>query len=75
MLCEVISPVMNALVPEYLEILLSNLIFQPPKTHIPCFGFFVTHFLMDKGIGRLVVSLEGSWRLRMTHLLEEIPDG
>ena len=59
MLCERVSPILNTFIRKYLEVVLENLVFQPPQVHILSLGLLVAHLLMDKSIGRLVISLQG----------------
>ena len=54
---EIISPVVDTLVPKNIEVLLGDLVFQPPQMYIPSLGLLVVHGLMNKGISSLVIGL------------------
>ena len=52
---EVISPIVDTLVPIYPELLLCNSIFHPVKLHVKCFGSFRFYCIVEETISCTVV--------------------
>ena len=75
MLCKIFCRVVATRIPEDFEVFLHQLILQPPKTHVPGFRFFVSHFLLDESLGDFVICLERSWWLGLAHLGKKKADG
>ena len=48
---KIIRPIVDTFVPEYLKFCLGGFFFQPPIPHVPRLGPFVSHSLVDEGIG------------------------
>ena len=62
----VIPPVVGTLLPVDFELSLANAIADPVKAHVNGFGSLLFHFVIDDAFCAGVVSLNGSWRLRVS---------
>jgi len=66
--CKVIRLVDLARRPVYVELLLSDAVTNPVKSHINSFGVFLLDGVVGKSITCTVVNFDGCWWLRMVQL-------
>ena len=69
---KIIRPIIDTFVPEYLKFCLGGFFFRPPISHVQRLGPFVSHSLVDEGIGGGTVCLKRCWWLGMTERDENV---
>ena len=67
---EVVGQVVSTMAPENMKITIRNTVTNPVKMHVHSLGAMLTNHVIDDADGAKIVSLNGSWRLRITKLKE-----
>ncbi len=75
MLGPIVSPVVGPWAPVVSKLALGIAAVKPMESHVHCFGAASLNVVGEDTMSRAVVSLDGCWRLLVSHLSHELSHG